>query len=137
MKKNKFLSLVLVVVLLGAFCLFALGSSESSTVEEGSTVEQAATEIVYETVDLQTMFDALDENAMKAENTYQDKYIEFECKIKSFDSDGSYISVEPVGADEWNFTSATCDIKNDEQRNFLMEKSVGDVINIKGEVTTI
>ena len=43
MKKNKILSLVLTVVLLGTFCLFALGSGESSTKEQGSgTAENAA-----------------------------------------------------------------------------------------------
>lgn len=36
MKKNRILSLILTVVLLGTFCLFALGSGESSTSEQGS-----------------------------------------------------------------------------------------------------
>lgn len=47
MKKNKILSLVLTVVLSGTFCLFALGSGESSTNEQGSgtaeNVEVAST----------------------------------------------------------------------------------------------
>ena len=137
MKKNKVLSLVVVLALLGTFLLFALGSSEDTTNEEAIEATDSAVEIVYEYVDLQTMFDDLDANAMKAEKLYQKKYVEFECKISSFDSDGSYISVEPVGADDWNFTTAMCYIKNDTQRDFLMEKSIGDIVIIKGKVKSI
>lgn len=86
---------------------------------------------------MQKMFDDLDENAMKAENLYEKKYVEFTCKIKSFDSDGSYISVEPVNASEWNFASAMCYIKNEAQKEFLIQKSVGDTITIKGQVKSI
>lgn len=103
----------------------------------GETVSDKTEEIQYELVDLQTMFDDLDANAMKAENNYKKKYVEFECKIKSFDSDGTYISVEPVNASEWNFITAMCYIKNDTQRSFLIEKNVGDRIKVKGKVKSI
>ena len=129
------------------------GNDEGATVTESNTaVETEATsatesnapvksekaeEIVYEIVDLQVMFDALEENAMKAEKNYQNKFVEFDCKISSFDSDGQYISVEPVGASEWNFTTATCYIKNDAQKDYLIEKSVGDIITVKGKIKSI
>ena len=105
----------------------------NDTSKEVEQVEQ----IEYEIVDLQTMFDDLSNNAMKAENMYQNKYIEFECKINSFDSDGSYISVEPVGADKWNFTTAMCYIKNGTQKEFLMDKNVGDIVTIKGKIRSV
>lgn len=108
-------------------------NKESSSISTSSETE----EIVYESVDLQTMFDDLSNNAMKAETRYEKKYIEFKCKISNFDSDGSYISVEPVNASEWNFTTAMCYIKNDYQKEFLVEKNVGDIITIKGQVKSI
>lgn len=122
----------LLVIVLVLSMLFVTSCGTTS-----ETVTQPAEEIVYEVVDLQTMFDDLDGNAMKAETKYQKKYVEFECKINSFDSDGSYISVEPVNASEWNFTTAMCYIKNDTQKEFLIEKSVGDSITIKGKVKSI
>lgn len=139
---KKIVSLVMAILLLCVFGVFALGSGESSSTsgadsQSTETTTETATEVVYEAVELQTMFDALDENAMKAENTYQGKAIEFTCQIASFDSDGSYISVEPVGAGEWNFTTAMCYIKNDAQKEYLMEKNVGDTITIKGKITSI
>ena len=108
-------------------------NKETSSISTSSEVE----EIVYESVDLQTMFDDLSNNAMKAESQYEKKHIEFKCKISNFDSDGSYISVEPVNASEWNFTTAMCYIKNDSQKEFLIEKNVGDIITIKGQVKSI
>ena len=120
--------------------LAIIGStSEDNETPSNSTapLSKRVEEVVYEVVDLQTMFDDLDENAMKAEKTYQKKYVEFECKITSFDSAGDYIDVEPVNASEWNFTTATCYIKNNAQKEVLMQKSVGDSVTIKGKIKSI
>lgn len=126
---------VLIVVII-AIVGGSSGDNETSTNTTDKT-SKTEDQIVYEIVDLQTMFDDLRGNAMKAETKYQKKYVEFECEINSFDSDGSYISVEPVGAGEWNFTTAMCYIKNDSQKEFLVEKNVGDTITIKGRVKSI
>lgn len=107
----------------------------STTVKENQTEEKE--EIKYEPVDLQTMLDDLKSNALKAEKTYQKKYVEVTGKIKSFDSDGSYISIEPVNAAEWSFDTVMCNIKNDDQLNFLLEKSVGDTVTLKGQIKSI
>ena len=116
-----------------------IGTSGNSDNKETSSIRTSSEteEIVYESVDLQTMFDDLSNNAMKAESQYEKKYIEFKCKISNFDSDGSYIGVEPVTASEWNFTTAMCYIKNDSQKEFLVEKNVGDIITIKGQIKSI
>ena len=128
---------VLVIAVIGS-------GMESDTDETPDTVDttvaetsNAANVVNYEVVDLQQMMDELDTNALKAEKTYQGMYVQITCKIANFDSDGKYISVEPVDADEWNFKTALCYIKNDEQLNFLLEKAVGDTITIKGKVKSI
>ena len=114
------------------------GVKSDDTEKNVVTEEIAVTEeTVYENVDLQTMFDDLDANAMKSENTYKNKYVEFSCKIANFDSSGKYIGVEPVNASELNFITATCYIKNDTQKSFLIEKNVGDIVTIKGKVKSI
>ncbi len=110
-------------------------STGSSQTETGDLHAEEVT--IYETQDLETMIDDLKSNALKAETKYQDKHVEISCKISSFDSDGKYISVKPANADEWYFDSAMCYIKNEEQKNYLMEKSVGDVVTIKGKVKSI
>lgn len=105
-----------------------------ATTVAGTTTE-AKTE--YETVDIQQMLDDLKNNAMKAEQTYQNKHVEITGKIAGFDSDGRYITIEPVNADEWNFETIMCYIKKDEHKQVLMEKSKGDTVVIKGKVKSI
>lgn len=131
-KKWWFWALVIVVIAIGLS-----GNNESKPSNDVTPAQNKVEDVVYEVVDLQTLFDELDSNAMKAENDYKDKYVEFECKIKSFDSDGSYVSVEPKTASEWNFSSAMCYIKNDAQKEFLLQKNVGDAICIKGKIKSI
>lgn len=140
---------VVIVIVIVAIASSTSGNNESetnntpvTTVSTDSAVEEttaAPTEatITYNKADLQEMFDDLEANALKAEKTYQDMYVEVEGKIANFDSDGSYISIEPVNADEWNFTTATCYIKEDAQLDFLLEKAVGDTVTIQGQVTSI
>lgn len=134
-----------VVIVLAIVIIGAAGSSDSSDNNSSSnnnSSQQSSSstkteEIVYETTDLRTMIDDLKSNALKAEKTYQDKYVEIKGKISNFDSDGDYISIEPVNADAWDFTTVMCYIKNDEQLNFLLEKSKGDTITIKGQITSV
>lgn len=134
-KKWWFWLVIVVVIVLVASSSGGDAGSDADINEVSDSAQNE--ELVYEVVDLQKMFDDLDGNAMKAESLYQQKNIEFECKIKSFDSDGKYISVEPVNASEWNFSSAMCYIKNDAQKDFLIQKNVGDAITIKGKVKSI
>ncbi len=129
---------------IAAVIVFAIGSSgggekdtKVSKTTDGSSVKTEEKQIEYELVDLNVLFTDLESNAMKAESSYQNKYVEFQAKIASFDSDGSYISVEPVDADEWNFQTATCHIKNDDQKSFLLEKNVDDIVTIKGKIKSI
>lgn len=104
---------------------------------DASNKQPSSSQITYEIVDLQKMIDDLNQNAMKAESTYQNKYVQITAKIYSFDSDGAYITVEPVGADEWNFDTVMCYIQNNQQKTQLMEKSKGDIVTIKGRISSI
>ena len=100
----------IVVIVVGAIASSGGNNSNSGeknmTNTDNSSNTTQAEQLTYEVVDLQTMFDELKSNAMKAENKYADKLVEFECKIASFDSDGKYISVEPVNAEEGNLTTS-------------------------------
>lgn len=101
---------------------------------------QAATtipQIQYEQVDLKAMLDELDANAMRAEQKYQGKLIEITGEIRSFDSDGKYISIIPCGASKLTFDTVLCNLTDPTHKAFLLEKSVGDVVTIRGKVVTI
>lgn len=106
--------------------------------QTGNTVNApTSVQIQYEKVDLQDMLDDLEENALRAEETYQDKYIEITGKIRSFDSDGKYISIVPHDAPAGIFDSVMCYLTDPTHKAFLLEKNVGDVVTIKGKVFSI
>lgn len=111
------------------------GESTTSIVENNTAAENNTTK--YTKYDLQQMLDELNENALKAEKNYNNAYIEVTGKIASFDSDGSYITIEPINANEWNFETVMCYIKNKDQLNLLLEKSKGDEVTIKGKIISV
>ena len=108
-----------------------------TTARDSAEKNPSSTEKNYEKVDLQTLLDELEENALRAESKYQNAYIEITGKIKVIDSDGAYITIEPVYADEWNFNTVMCYIKSSAQKDFIIEKSVGDTVTVKGKVFSI
>ena len=114
-----------------------IGSSGDDSTPTNVNSDGSKDEVIYEKIELRQLLDDLDANALKAEKKYQNKYVEVVGKITNFDSDGSYISIEPVNADAWNFDTVMCKISNDNQRNFLMEKEVDDIVTIKGQITSI
>ena len=94
------------------------------------------TQIQYEKVDLQDMLDELDTNALRAEETYQDKYIEIAGEIRNFDSDGKYISISPCGTPILT-ERVMCYLTDPTHKTFLLEKNVGDAVTIKGKVLSV
>lgn len=105
--------------------------------EANTPTAPTSTQIQYEKVDLQDMLDELDANAMRAEVKYQDKYIEVTGKIRVFDSDGKYISIVPCDAPAVSLDTVMCYLTDPAHKTFLLEKSVGDVVTIRGKVYSI
>lgn len=115
---------------------------EASITNQGATsskTEPGKTEPSYTVVDLRTLLDELDENALRAESKYQDARVEVTGRISTIDSDGSYISIKPVDTDsfEYLFVSVTCRLRNNSQRDFVITKNVGDTVTVKGTITSI
>ena len=52
------------------------------------------------------------------------------------DSDGKYISIVD-SEDEWALLGVQCYIKNDEQKQAVMDMSIGDEIVVKGKITNV
>lgn len=110
-------------------------SAVSDSKSETTTIKTETIE--YEKIEIQKLIDDLKSNALKAEKTYNNKTVEVTGTITNFDSSGDYINIEAVNADEFNFDTIQCFIKNDSQQNFLLEKSVGDTVTIKGKIISV
>ena len=93
-------------------------------------------EIVYTVCKVDDMMDMLNNNAMKAESTYDDQYVEVTGRLDVIDSDGKYISLFPI-KDEWAFIGVQCYIKNDVQKQQVVEMSKGDRVTVRGKITSV
>lgn len=94
--------------------------------------------VSYTHYDVTELFDALKDNALKAEKTFQDQYVELEGYLSVIDSDGKYIAIgaDPSGF-EYVLQDVQCYIKSEEQREQVAEMSTGDAIVVRGKITSI
>ena len=73
---------------------------------------------------------------MKAADKYKGQYVELTGRLSVIDSNGKYISIVD-STDEWAITGVQCYIKNDEQKQVVMDMSIGDEIVVKGKITDV
>ena len=92
--------------------------------------------IEYTACTVSEMMKTLEENALKAETTYQDKYVAVTGRLSTIDSDGKYISILPT-EDDWAIIGVQCYIQTDEQKSQVAELSKGDVLTVKGKITSV
>lgn len=132
-KRIWFILLAIVVVI----AAISLTGGNSDTKPTTKTVENTpAKEIVYTEYTVSQLISDLEANALKAENTYNDKYVKISGKLSNIDSDGSYISLAPSN-NTFTLYSVQCYIKNDEQLNKVMEMNIGNNIVISGKITDV
>ena len=91
--------------------------------------------IEYTEYTVKQLVDDLRSNALKAEQTYQDQYVELTGELQVIDSDGKYISLIPNG--EFAIDGVQCFIKGDEQKTAVLKMSVGDTVVVRGKIIEI
>ena len=123
-KKLKKLGIAVVIVC-GILVAFVMCSS--SEVPE---------DVEYIAVDSVEMYDELSANAYSAEEKYSDMYVKIEGEISVIDSDGEYISLK-VPSDKYWLESILCNFTEDEQKEILKDKTIGDTVIIEGQISEI
>lgn len=95
-------------------------------------------EITYIAHNVTELFDALNNNALNAQQTYKDQYVEITGYLGTIDSSGKYIGID-AGADNYDylFNEVLCYIKNDEQLNQIAAMSRDDSITVRGKITDV
>lgn len=94
--------------------------------------------ISYTHYNVTELFDALSSNAMKAQSDFKDQYVEIEGYLSVVDSDGKYISVGAAPNDySYIFQTVQCYIKNDTQKQQIMEISTDSPIVVRGRITSV
>lgn len=144
-KGGKLKWIIIAIIVIGVIGA-ALGGSDSgneeSKISSSSNAESDKKEdskkepkeeeapIEYLSVTATELSDALENNAMKAQNDYKDKYVEVTGTLGTIDSSGKYIDIS--SDKEFDMTIIQCYIKTDEQKNVIMNMSKGDSITVKG-----
>ena len=109
---------------------------ESSNSEQQSQETTKENTITYTKVDAAKMIEELDDNALKAEKTYKDQYVEVTGSVYNIDSSGKYISIRGTDG-KVTFTGITCYLKTEDHKNTVMELSKGQTVVVKGKVTGV
>ena len=109
------------VVVLAVGCTAILSNNrDRDTPKTEFTVAENETEQQYEKVSVNTLIKDLEENAMKAQKNYKDKYLEITGRINNIDSDGKYFSLS--SDDEFSLYSIQI---------FVNEKNKDEIVNLK------
>lgn len=102
-------------------------------VEEPSVEPEPAREPVEVTVD--ELFEVLNNNALKASNTYLEQYVTLTGELKNIDAQGDYFSLGPMN-EEFSFDTVTCYIE-EKHLDDVMNFETGDQITVTGTITNV
>ena len=113
-------------------------SSETVDVTEPAEEDEQeqAEEIEYIIATVDEMYEALNDNALKAKKTYDGQYVEVTGVLGTIDSNGSYICLDEMNT-AYSFYSVQCFVKNDEQLDRVIEMSSGKKYTIRVKITTV
>lgn len=132
-------------IVMGIIAFYALGviynlvsdDSDSSTSKNTEVSGKENVEDVKEYIPyvVSEMMSDLDSNALKAKDKYHKQYVEISGKLNVIDSNGKYISIVPD--EDFAIIGVQCYIKDDMQKNKVMDMSIGDTVTLKGQVTDV
>lgn len=139
-KRWWFIAIIVIIVLaaIGGSGRSDSSGSTSSTATSKTAVSSSSSEaaIEYTAYTVTELSEDLDSNALKAADKYKGQYVELTGRLSVIDSNGKYISIVD-STDEWAITGVQCYIKNDEQKQVVMDMSIGDEIVVKGKITDV
>lgn len=92
--------------------------------------------MTYTAYSVGQLMDDLDSNALKAESTYQDQYVELTGRLNVIDSDGDYISIVPQD-DQFAILGVQCYLQTEEQRQQVLDMQIDQVITVRGQITSV
>lgn len=91
----------------------------------------------YTPVTVGKLYGELNENAMRAENNWNDKYVVIAGYISNIDNDGAYFGITDTD-EAWDFEQVHCDMKKNEQaKSLIMSQNIGDGVLVYGKITSI
>lgn len=103
--------------------------NSNSDVSEGADPIETEIPKEYIEVTADDLVDALNSNAMKAQNDYLDKYLQITGTLGTIDSSGKYISID---SEQFSLATIQCYMTSETQKELIMNMKKGDPITVKG-----
>ena len=127
------IAVIIVVVAMLSTGKDSTTNTNNSNTSENQTVQTNAEYTEYTVAEL---IKDLGENPLKAEEKYNGQYVKISGKLLVIDSDGKYITLE-AGDGSFSMTGVQCYLKNDEQKQKIIEMNIGDEVVLKGKIKDI
>ena len=109
---------------------------ESRLAEESREAAEESARNEYLTCTVDELVDELENNALNAKDSYEGRNVEITGRVEVIDASGKYICLYPVD-NEWSFISVQCFVVNKEQINYIKKISNGDIITLRGKITSV
>lgn len=122
---------IVIIALLGSFA----GSDDDSSSSDNNVAQDKQETTEYKQVSVAEMMNTLDSNAAKASKEYKGQYLEISGTLEVIDSDLAYISVH--SGEDFTIIGVTCYLKNDTQKDQVLEMEIGDEIVVQGKCTDV
>ena len=138
-KRWWFIAIIVIIVLAvigGSGSSDSSGSTSSTATSKTAVSSSSEAAIEYTAYTVTELSEDLNSNALKASDKYKGQYVELTGRLSVIDSNGKYISIVD-STDEWAITGVQCYIKNDEQKQVVMDMTIGDEIIVKGKITDV
>lgn len=127
---------VIVVLVIIAIAISSGNTKDDSTPNANENVVTTTKENkVPIVVTVDTLVDALSENALKASTTYKGKYVELTGKVTNIDSSGDYFSLG-ILSDKFSLDSVLCKISKD-QMNTVSNFKTGQKVTVIGDINSV
>lgn len=93
-------------------------------------------DIIYNQYTASELFDDLERNPMRAEDTHLDEYVEVDGEVFEISPRGDYIVICAYG-DPYGIEYIYCDTEDDSFYDYIYTLSVGDTVIIRGKIITV
>lgn len=92
--------------------------------------------IIYNQYTASELFEDLERNPMRAENTHLNEYVEVDGEVFEISPRGDYIVICAYG-DPYGIEYIYCDAEDDSFYDYIYNLSVGDAVIIRGKIITV
>ena len=132
-----FIGLVVLLGVVGAIGGGGSGKSSSSSSSAVTTPSQQQKPKNYMEVDVATMMNDLENNAMAAQKKYKGKDVKISGILGTIDSDGDYISIKPEDQFAVRGVHCTVNKKDKAQENYIMNLKKEQWVTAYGTITDV